>query len=88
MQAGHDAAKRGLAAAGLAHQPDHFAALDGQVHAVDGIHRTAVDGAAGQGQDALGQVGSLLEALVDVLELDDGGIGLAHASCASRAIGT
>ncbi|KAG1588022.1 hypothetical protein G6F46_014702 [Rhizopus delemar] len=88
MQAGHDAAKRGLAAAGLAHQPDHFAALDGQVHAVDGIHRTAVDGAAGQGQDALGQVGSLLEALVDVLELDHGGIGLAQASCASRAIGT
>ncbi|MNJ69671.1 hypothetical protein D3C77_660470 [compost metagenome] len=88
VQAGHDAAQGGLAATRFAHQPDDFAALDGQVHAVHGIHRAAVQRAAGQGQDALGQVGALFESLVDVLELDDGSIGLAHACCASRAIGT
>ncbi|KAG1229447.1 hypothetical protein G6F68_019384 [Rhizopus microsporus] len=48
FEAGDGAQYRGLAAAGLAHQPDHFAALDGQVPAVAGIHRTAGGGAAGR----------------------------------------
>ena len=72
MQPGHHAAQRGL-------PPDSPTRPTTSPRRMDRstplTAYAAVDGTAGQGQDALGQVGTLLEALVDVLQLDDGSIG-------------
>ena len=72
MQARHHARQRGLAAARLAHQPDHLALAHLQVHAVDRVHRLLAHGAAQRTGDAPRQVQALHEALGDAAQLQHG----------------
>ncbi|MNL46039.1 hypothetical protein D3C87_1687230 [compost metagenome] len=82
QQARGDAAQRGFAAAGFAHQADHFAGVHDQVHVVD---RARNGGRLGQAHALHGAAGcadlSFAKALADLRKVNQrrGGGGYSHA---------
>ena len=88
VQAGDHPSQGRFAAAGFAHQAQHFAAAHRQRYAVDGMYGTAVQRFAGQRKQTLGHVGTVFEALVDIAQFDNGQVGGRHAVAVSLAMGT
>src|SRR5688572_1905549 len=64
-------AERRLAAARLAHQPDHLAVLDDERDIVHCVHHFVCDFGAEGARELSGEVERLLEALRDVLDIED-----------------
>ncbi len=71
--AGDDASERGLAAARLADQANHFALVDREIDAVDRAHGDLLLACAEDVGDAGGEIERFDEALADSGERDDGG---------------
>ena len=88
VQAGDHPSQGRFAAAGFAHQAQHFAAAHRQRYAVDGMYGMAVQRLAGQRKQTLGHVGTVFEALVDIAQFDNGQVGGRHAVAVSLAMGT
>ena len=64
-------AERRLAAARFAHQPDHLAVLDKERDIVHCVHHFVCDFGAERARELSGEVERLLEALRDVLDIED-----------------